>query len=201
MLVSFLLLLACFLALGRVLRGALTGVQARAIAAGRPLAPFAMTLRPVPTPAGEEVWFASGASLWRPAGDGPGGRLLRLGRWRAVQVGAAGTPRGWRVGGRRRATGGVLVVTNRRVLFRGGRGSNAAREDVPLADVAHLRLEGPMLVIERRSRPSAPLPVRVATAGAVARLLLAAAQAGVPAAVPQRTGAAAPPGRSAGSSR
>jgi hypothetical protein len=179
MLTSTLLLLACFAVLGRVLRGTLTGLQARWITAGHPLAPLALTLRPVPTPAGEEVWFATGASVWRAAPSA--GRTLRLGRWHALALGGAGwralVPR-WRVGGRARATGGVLVVTNRRVLYRGGRGASAVREDVPLADVAHLRLEGPMLVIERRSRPAAPLPVRVPTAGAVARLVLAAVTAG-----------------------
>jgi hypothetical protein len=176
MLTSTLLLLACFAVLGRVLRGTLTGLQARWITAGHPLAPFAMTLRPVPSSAGEEVWFATGASMW---GAAPAvGRTVRLGRWHGLAVGGPGwrgAVPGWRIGGRARATGGVLVVTNRRVLYRGGRGVSAVREDVPLADVAHLRLEGPILVIERRSRPAAPLPVRVPTAGAVARLLLAAA--------------------------
>lgn len=198
MLPSLVLLLACFAVLGRVLRGALVGVQARWIAAGRPLAPFALTLRPVPTPAGEEVWYATGASLWRPAaGDR---RRVRLGRWHALAVGGSGGRgplAGWRIGDRARATGGVLVVTNRRVLFRGGRGARAVREDVPLGDVAHLTLEGPMLVVERRSRPRDPLAVRAATAGALARLILAAATAAT--APPPRTGVGpAPAARSAG---
>jgi hypothetical protein len=174
MFASTALLLACFWLLGGVLRGALVGVQARWVGAGRPLAPFALTLRPVPAPAGEEVWYAAGASLWRPAAAN-GARVLRLGRWLRLVAGGGRRPRR-QLGDREHDVGGILVVTSRRVLFRGGRRARPVREDVPLADVAHLRLEGPLLVVERRSRPGAPLPVRVAAAGAVARLILAAAQ-------------------------
>ena len=171
------LLLACFWLLGRALRGALVGVQATWVTAGRPMAPFALTLRPVPSPAGEEVWYAAGASLWAAAVDGPAPpRRIRLGRWWALAVGGGRGLRR-RVGGRERAAGGLLVVTSRRVLFRGTGRARAVREDVPLPDVAHLRLEGPLLVVERRSRPGAPVLLQLATAGAVARLIQAAAQA------------------------
>lgn len=186
MLASAVLLLACFWLLGRALRGALVGVQAKWVTAGRPLAPFALTLRPVPSPAGEEVLYAAGASLWRPAGAA---RVLRLGRWYALSTGGGRWPR-WRVGARERAGGGLLVVTNRRVAFRGTGRARGVREDVPVGDVAHLRLEGPLLVVERRSRPGAPVPVRVAAAGSVARLILAAALAGAPAGGPAAAGRA-----------
>lgn len=176
MVATAVLLLACFWVLGRALRGGLVGVQARWIATGRPLAPFALTLRPVPTPRGEEVWYAAGGSLWRPVVPAPGSgpRTFRLGRWLRLAMSGGRVRR--RLGERERAAGGIVVVTSGRVLFRGGSRAKPVREDVPLADVAHLRLEGPLLVVERRSRPTAPVPLRVATAGAVARLILAAAQ-------------------------
>jgi hypothetical protein len=43
--------------------------------------------------------------------------------------------------------------------------------------VAHLRIDGPLLAVERRSAPARPLVVRVATPAPVARLVAAAAQA------------------------
>jgi hypothetical protein len=139
--------------------------------------PLAFTLRGVPVPAGEELLFAGRASTWEPAAPpAAGARTFGLGR-RARLVLGAGRPR-YLVAGRARAAGGLLVVTDRRVLFRGrraGRAGAAVRDDVPLADVAHLRIEGPLLSIERRSRPGAPLVVRVATPAPVATLVSAAA--------------------------
>lgn len=193
MLASTVLLLACFWLLGRVLRGALVGVQARWVAAGRPLAPFALTLWPVPAFAGEELWYAAGASRWRAPPATGGGWTLRLGRCRRLTVQPTGPARGARyaVAGHARETGGVLVVTSGRVAFRGrGRAAAGAREDVPLGDVAHLRVDGPLLVVERRSRPARPLVVRVGAPVPVAGLIAAASAAAgrVPGAAPRPGG-------------
>jgi hypothetical protein len=183
MLVSLALLLAFFWLLGRLLRGAIVGVVANGLRRGRPPVPLAFTLRSVPVPAGDTLLFAARASVWEPAPAGGGGRAFAVGR-RGRLVFDGGRPR-YEVAGRARAAGGLLVVTDRRVLFRGRRAAGRAagatprdvREDVLLGDVAHLRLEGPLLAVERRSRPAAPLVVRVATAAPVANLVAAAAQA------------------------
>jgi hypothetical protein len=183
MLVSLALLLAFFWLLGRVLRGATVGITAGWVRRGRPVVPLAFTLRPVPVPAGEALLFAARASLWRPAPRAAGGRVFAVGRHRIALGGAPG-PR-YTVCGHARAAGGLLVVTDRRLLFRGrgrrdaARGGRAElRDDVPLADVAHLRVDGPLLMVDRRSRPGAPLVVRVATPAPVAALVAAAAAGG-----------------------
>jgi hypothetical protein len=191
MVVSLALLLACYWLLGRVLRGAIVGVMAGWVARGRPPVPLAFTVRGVPVPAGEELYFAARASIWAPAAAAARGRTFALGRRSALAVGAG--PRRLRhlIAGRERVAGGLLVVTNRRVLFRGtgaGRGGAPARDDVPLGDVAHLRVEGPLLAVERRSAPARPLVVRVATPAPVAKLVAAAAQAAA-----ARAAAAGPP--------
>jgi hypothetical protein len=187
MLVSLALLLACFWLLGRVLRGALVGIGARWLRGGRPAIPLAFTVRPVPVPGGETLALASRASLWEPAPPAPPGRTVTVGR-RVVLALGGGRPR-FTVAGRTRAAGGLLVVTDRRVLFRGRRGGRDVRDDVPLTDVAHLRIDGPLLAIERRSQPARPLVVWVATPAPVATLVSAAAAAalarGVPARVPR----------------
>lgn len=180
MLVSLALLLGCYWLLGRVLRGALVGVMAGWVQRGRPPVPLAFTLRGVPVPAGEELYFAARASLWATAtGVGAGGRTFALGRRRVLTLGGAARRVGYAIGGRERVAGGLLVVTNRRVVFRGAGRAGAAREDVPLGDVAHLRVEGPLLAVERRSQPARPLVVRVATPAPVAKLVAAAAYAAV----------------------
>jgi hypothetical protein len=177
MLVSLALLLACYWLLGRVLRGALVGVMAGWVRRGQAPVPLAFTVRRVPVPGGETLYLASRASLWEPARPAAGGRRFALGR-RGVLTLGGGRPR-YAVAGRERAAAGLLVVTDRRVLFRGrgGAGRAAVREDVPLADVAHLRVDGPLLAVERRSRPARPLVVRVATPAPVAALVAAAAGA------------------------
>jgi hypothetical protein len=178
MLVSLALLLACYWLLGRVLRGALVGAMAGWVRRGRPPLPLAFTVRRVPVPAGDELYFASRASLWAAAPAGaPGGRRVTVGRRGTLTVGGSGARVRYEVAGRERAAGGLLVVTDRRVLFRGRGRSGDVREDVPLSDVAHLRIEGPLLAIERRSQPARPLVVRVATPAPVATLVSAAAQA------------------------
>jgi hypothetical protein len=199
MLVSLALLLACYWVLGRLLRGALVVVMAGWVQRGRPPVPLAFRLRPVPVPAGEELYFAARASLWGPPAPPPPGRTwtLTLGRRRAYALDTGVWPPRVRaaVAGHERRAGGTLVVTSRRVLFRGSAKGAAARDDVPLADVAHLRVEGPLLTVERRSQPGRPLVVRVGTPAPVAKLVAAAAQAAAAraaAAPARRPGPAAP---------
>lgn len=187
MLVSLALLLACYWLLGRVLRGALVGAMAGWIRRGRAPIPLAFTLRPVPIPAGETMILAGRASRWEPAPPPPAGsRTLTLGRRRALAFGRGQPPR-YTIAGRARVAGGLLVVTEHRVLYRGRGRGGTVRDDIPLADVAHLRLEGPLLTIERRSRPAQPLVVHVATPAPVATFISAAAHAAATrAAAPRR---------------
>jgi hypothetical protein len=133
---------------------------------------------------GGRVAVAGGrAGPGSPAAATPGGWTLRLGRRRRLTLRAAGPGRGARytLAGHARAAGGVLVVTSQRVAFRGRRGT---RDDVPLGDVAHLRVDGPLLMVERRSRPADPLVVRVGAPVPVAGLVSAAAAAAGAAAAP-----------------
>jgi hypothetical protein len=174
MVTSLALLLACFWLLGRVLRGALVSLMARWLRQGRDAIPLAFTLRPVPIPGGETLAFASRASLWQPAAaPAPGSSTLRIGRRHTVSV--TGRRLRHAIAGHARAAGGLLVVTDRRVLFRGRGAGGDVREDVPLGDVAHLRVEGPLLTVERRSQPARPLVVRIATPAPVATLVASAA--------------------------
>lgn len=177
MFASLTLLLACYWVLGRVLRGAVVGAMASRVQRGQPAVPLAFTVRRVPVPAGEELLFAARASLWTAAGPATPGRQFAIGRRRVLTLGAGTRRVRYAIAGRERRSGGLLVVTNRRVLFRGGGRAGTMREDVPLGDVAHLQVEGPLLVVERRSRPPHALVVRVATPVPVARLIAAAAYA------------------------
>jgi hypothetical protein len=176
MVVSLALLLACYWLLGRVLRGAVVGAMAGWVRRGRPTVPLAFTVRPVPLPAGEALLLASRASVWEPEPPAGGARAIAIGRRGRLMLGGAGGPR-YVIAGRVRTSAGLLVVTDRRVLFRGRGPGGDVRLDVLLPDVAHLRLEGPLLSIERRSQPTRPLVVRVATAAPVATLVAAAAEA------------------------
>lgn len=181
MLVSAALLFACCWVLGRVLRGALVGVQAGWVARGRPPLPMAFTLRPVPVPAGETLLFAAAASRWGLPAPAPGGggreRTIAIGRRRVLRLGLRITGPRYTVAGRARDARGLVVVTDRRVLFRGTGRGGPVRDDVPLGDVAHLRVDGPLLAVERRSAGARPLVLRAPSPVLVARLVAAAAAA------------------------
>lgn len=134
-------------------RGGLLAWQVKQVAEGKRI-PMVFSARGVQVPSSDALVLALGAVRWMPASAPARGRALRVGR-REWRLGARGVE--WRIDGRQRRGRGLLVLTDRRVSWRGGRDV----VDIPLADVAHVDVRGPLLEIRRRSAPGDPLAITV----------------------------------------
>ena len=194
MLFTVVVLIACGVAAGLVLRAALIVLQVRLLAEERPLE-LTFTVRPVSLPKGERMILAVGAERWRLAGMAPAaspaavrtapaaGNPAAAGSAGGTGAVAAGGLAGlWRdfqrllmppaarkrIAGREPVARGTFVLSDRRVRFRTRDGR--ADVDVPLTDVAHLEVRAPLLEVRRRSDPT-PLIVRVPQAPSVAQLV------------------------------
>jgi len=137
-------------------RGGLLAWQVKQVAEGERI-PMVFSARGVPVPPTDALVLALGAARWTPAAPpapAATGRALRVGRteWR---LGGRGVER--RIDGRQRRGRGLLILTDRRVSWRGGRDV----VDIPLSDVAHVEVRGPLLEIRRRSAPGDPLAITV----------------------------------------
>jgi hypothetical protein len=190
------IVLTAAVAIGLLLlgRSLFIGWQGKAIERGV-VVPFSFARGAVPYPAGDEFVLGLETSTWRPAdpsrppGGGPapvGQPVRRRGmRWGRSEfwVGPAGVER--RIDGRVRDRRGRLAITAQRLLFTAndrptaaattppGGAASAAAVDVPLGDIAGFAVRGPLLEVQRRSRPADPLTVLVPSPVLVARLVQA----------------------------
>lgn len=170
MVVSLLLLVLMLGSLGVLVRALLLVWQVKRVAAGS-RTPMVFAAGSVAVPSGDALVLALGGSRWGGRQALPAGRAVTLGR---TTLHLAGRTLSRRVEGRARLERGLLVVTDRRVTWRG----DAATLDVPLRDVAHLEVRGSLLEVRRHSASADPLVLTVPQPVAVAQVIAAlAAQA------------------------
>lgn len=172
MIVPFVLLIASCLAIVWIFRAAVIGMQASMIGQGREI-PCSFALGTVPYPAGDTFVLGLESSLWMvPAGQPRAGHGTKPASIRGIRFGRQEwlvrlTAIERRIDGRTRVTRGRLAITAQRVRFTG----KTRTVDIPLADIAHFAVRGPLLEIQRRSAPTDAVAFRVPQPVLVARVI------------------------------
>jgi hypothetical protein len=183
MLFSLILLLLMVGALGVLVRALLLMWHVKRVATGA-RTPMVFSARSVAVTVGDTLVLALGGGRWGARRALPPGRSLAFGR---TTLHLDSGRLSWRVEGRERVERGLLVVTDRRVTWRGG----TSTVELPLRDVAHLEVRGSLVELRRHSAPSDPLILSVPQPVSVAQVIavLAAQERGL------QVTLTAPPGR------
>ena len=172
MIVPFVLLIASCLGIVWIFRAAVIGMQASMIAQGREI-PCSFALGTVPYPKGDTFVLGLESSLWVvPAGQPPTGHEAKPAPIRGIRLGRQEwvfrlTAIERRIDGRTKVTRGRLAITAQRVRFTG----KTRTVDIPLADIAHFAVRGPLLEIQRRSAPTDVVAFKVPQPVLVARVI------------------------------
>jgi hypothetical protein len=170
MVFSLILLVLMMGALGVLVRALLLMWHVKRVATGG-RTPMVFSARSVAVTVGDTLVLALGGGRWGARQPPPAGRALAIGRT-TLHVDAGRVRR--RVEGRTCLERGLLLVTDRRVTWRG----DASTIDVPLGDVAHLEVRGSLLEVRRHAFPSDPIVLSVPQPVSVAQVIaVLAAQA------------------------